>query len=34
VIQPGGSARDQAAIEIANRHHMAMIFTHQRHFKH
>ena len=34
VIQPGGSIRDQAAIEVANRHHMAMIFTHQRHFKH
>jgi phosphoribosylaminoimidazolecarboxamide formyltransferase/IMP cyclohydrolase len=34
VIQPGGSARDQHAIEVANRHHIAMIFTHQRHFKH
>ena len=34
VIQPGGSIRDQLAIEVANRHHMAMIFTHQRHFKH
>ena len=34
VIQPGGSTRDQQAIEVANRHHMAMIFTHQRHFKH
>ena len=34
VIQPGGSIRDQQAIEVANRHHMAMIFTHQRHFKH
>ena len=34
VIQPGGSTRDQQAIEVANRHRMAMIFTHQRHFKH
>jgi phosphoribosylaminoimidazolecarboxamide formyltransferase/IMP cyclohydrolase len=34
VIHPGGSPRDQQAIEVANRHHMAMIFTHQRHFKH
>ncbi|MFN8524128.1 MAG: bifunctional phosphoribosylaminoimidazolecarboxamide formyltransferase/IMP cyclohydrolase [Chloroflexota bacterium] len=34
VIQPGGSIRDQEAIKAANRHHMAMIFTHQRHFKH
>ena len=34
VIQPGGSTRDQQAIEVADRHHMAMIFTHQRHFKH
>ncbi len=34
VIQPGGSIRDQEVIRVANRHHMAMIFTHQRHFKH
>jgi phosphoribosylaminoimidazolecarboxamide formyltransferase/IMP cyclohydrolase len=34
VIQPGGSIRDQVAIEVANRHGIAMIFTHQRHFKH
>jgi phosphoribosylaminoimidazolecarboxamide formyltransferase/IMP cyclohydrolase len=34
VIQPGGSIRDPEAIRAANRHHMAMIFTHQRHFKH
>ncbi|MCC7106586.1 MAG: bifunctional phosphoribosylaminoimidazolecarboxamide formyltransferase/IMP cyclohydrolase [Chloroflexi bacterium] len=34
VIQPGGSIRDQEAIKAANRHHMARIFTHQRHFKH
>lgn len=34
VIQPGGSIRDQEVIKVANRHHMAMIFTHQRHFKH
>ncbi len=34
LIQPGGSIRDQEAVKVANRHHMAMIFTHQRHFKH
>jgi phosphoribosylaminoimidazolecarboxamide formyltransferase / IMP cyclohydrolase len=34
VIQPGGSIRDQQVIEAANRAHMAMIFTHQRHFRH
>jgi phosphoribosylaminoimidazolecarboxamide formyltransferase/IMP cyclohydrolase len=34
VIQPGGSIRDAEAIRAANRHHLAMIFTHQRHFKH
>jgi phosphoribosylaminoimidazolecarboxamide formyltransferase/IMP cyclohydrolase len=34
VIQPGGSIRDQEVIKTANRHHMAMLFTHERHFKH
>jgi phosphoribosylaminoimidazolecarboxamide formyltransferase/IMP cyclohydrolase len=34
VIQPGGSIRDQQVIEAANHHRMAMIFTHQRHFRH
>ena len=34
VIQPGGSIRDEQVIEAANRHHMAMILTHQRHFRH
>ena len=34
VIQPGGSIRDGEVIKVANRHHMAMILTHQRHFKH
>jgi phosphoribosylaminoimidazolecarboxamide formyltransferase / IMP cyclohydrolase len=34
VIQPGGSMRDTEVIRVANRHHLAMIFTHQRHFKH
>jgi len=34
VIQPGGSIRHQEVIKVANRHHLAMIFTHQRHFKH
>jgi phosphoribosylaminoimidazolecarboxamide formyltransferase/IMP cyclohydrolase len=34
VIQPGGSIRDTEIIRVANRHHLAMILTHQRHFKH
>ncbi len=34
LIQPGGSIRDPQVIEAANHHHMAMIFTHQRHFRH
>jgi phosphoribosylaminoimidazolecarboxamide formyltransferase/IMP cyclohydrolase len=34
IIQPGGSARDQMAIEVADRHHMAMVFTGRRHYRH
>jgi phosphoribosylaminoimidazolecarboxamide formyltransferase/IMP cyclohydrolase len=34
VIQPGGSIRDEKVIEAANHAGMAMIFTHQRHFRH
>jgi phosphoribosylaminoimidazolecarboxamide formyltransferase / IMP cyclohydrolase len=34
VIQPGGSIRDEMAIEIADRHHLAMVFTGKRHFRH
>lgn len=34
IIQPGGSLRDEMAIEIADRHHMAMVFTGRRHFRH
>ncbi|MGC8634658.1 MAG: bifunctional phosphoribosylaminoimidazolecarboxamide formyltransferase/IMP cyclohydrolase [Candidatus Limnocylindrales bacterium] len=34
IIQPGGSSRDQMAIEVADRHHMAMVFTGRRHFRH
>ena len=34
VIQPGGSIRDEDIIQEANRHHLSMIFTHRRHFKH
>ena len=33
VVQPGGSRRDTAAIEIANRHGMAMVFTGRRHYR-
>jgi phosphoribosylaminoimidazolecarboxamide formyltransferase/IMP cyclohydrolase len=34
VIQPGGSVRDEMAIEVADRHHLAMVFTGRRHFRH
>ncbi|MDR1234567.1 MAG: bifunctional phosphoribosylaminoimidazolecarboxamide formyltransferase/IMP cyclohydrolase [Mycoplasmataceae bacterium] len=34
IIQPGGSLRDQESIDAANEHHIAMIFTGIRHFKH
>jgi phosphoribosylaminoimidazolecarboxamide formyltransferase / IMP cyclohydrolase len=34
IIQPGGSRRDAMAIEVADRHHMAMVFTGRRHFRH
>lgn len=34
IVQPGGSIRDQEIIQAANEHDIAMIFTHQRHFKH
>ncbi|MBL8207684.1 MAG: bifunctional phosphoribosylaminoimidazolecarboxamide formyltransferase/IMP cyclohydrolase [Blastocatellia bacterium] len=34
VIQPGGSVRDADAIQAANEHNLAMVFTAMRHFKH
>jgi phosphoribosylaminoimidazolecarboxamide formyltransferase/IMP cyclohydrolase len=34
VIQPGGSVKDTAAIEMADKHNMAMVFTGVRHFRH
>ena len=34
IIQPGGSKRDQEAIDAANEHGIAMVFTGIRHFKH
>ncbi len=33
-IQPGGSVKDDAVIEAANRRGMAMVFTGVRHFRH
>ena len=33
IIQPGGSIRDEMAIEVADRHHLAMVFTGRRHFR-
>ncbi len=34
IIQPGGSVRDEEAIQAADEHGITMIFTGQRHFKH
>ena len=34
IVQPGGSVRDQESIDVANAHHIAMLFTGMRHFKH
>ena len=34
LVQPGGSIRDNEVIEAANRHHMAMVFTGVRYFRH
>ena len=34
IVQPGGSIRDQEAIDAANRHNIAMVFTGRRHFRH
>ncbi len=34
IIQPGGSIRDKDVIATANELDMAMVFTHQRHFRH
>src|SRR5574341_677640 len=34
IIQPGGSVRDQDAIDEANKHGIAMVFTGARHFRH
>jgi phosphoribosylaminoimidazolecarboxamide formyltransferase/IMP cyclohydrolase len=34
LVQPGGSIRDKDVIDAANRHHMAMVFTGVRYFRH
>ncbi|MBM2658714.1 bifunctional phosphoribosylaminoimidazolecarboxamide formyltransferase/IMP cyclohydrolase [Staphylococcus pseudoxylosus] len=34
IIQPGGSIKDQASIDMANKHGIAMVTTGVRHFKH
>jgi len=34
IIQPGGSIRDNAVIDVANRYDIAMVFTGTRHFRH
>jgi len=33
IIQPGGSVRDEMAVEVADRHHLAMVFTGRRHYR-
>ena len=34
IVQPGGSIRDEEAIQAADEHDIAMIFTGRRHFRH
>jgi phosphoribosylaminoimidazolecarboxamide formyltransferase/IMP cyclohydrolase len=34
IIQPGGSVRDADVIAAADAHHLPMLFTGRRHFKH
>jgi phosphoribosylaminoimidazolecarboxamide formyltransferase/IMP cyclohydrolase len=34
VIQPGGSIRDKDSVNYCNEHHISMVFTGIRHFKH
>ncbi|MGH8127058.1 MAG: bifunctional phosphoribosylaminoimidazolecarboxamide formyltransferase/IMP cyclohydrolase [Gammaproteobacteria bacterium] len=34
IVQPGGSRRDGEVIAAANEHGMAMLLTHERHFRH
>lgn len=34
IIQPGGSIRDKEVIAAADKHNIAMLFTHTRHFYH
>lgn len=34
VIQPGGSVRDQDSVNFCDQHHMTMVVTGIRHFKH
>ncbi len=34
IMEPGGSVRDEEAIQMADRYNMAMVFTGVRHFRH
>jgi len=34
IVQPGGSRRDAEVVAAADEHGMAMLFTHERHFRH
>ena len=34
IIQPGGSMRDSEVVAACDEHDVAMVFTHERHFRH
>ena len=34
IIQPGGSIKDQESVDYCNCHHLVMVMTGFRHFKH
>ena len=34
IIQPGGSKRDQASVDVCNEYGISMVYTSMRHFKH
>ncbi len=34
IIQPGGALHDDDIVQVANRYHLAMLFTGHRHFRH
>jgi len=34
LVEPGGSMRDEEVVKAADEHHMTIVFTNRRHFKH